>query len=56
LSEWGTQHVALSFAFKGGQYLSYEFPQPISIWITQDATPSNVNALLMFISQWTYPQ
>jgi len=44
LSEWAKQHVTLSFAYKGGQYLSYKSLQPITTWIDQDATPSNVNA------------
>jgi len=41
--------VAFSFAYEGGQYLSYEYLQAITTQITQDARPEIVDAPLMLI-------
>ena len=48
-SQWGRENVALSFAYKGGQYLIYEFLQPIGTQITRDASPLIIDAPLTLI-------
>jgi len=50
-SRWGRYHVGSSFAFQGGQYLSYDYPQPIATQIIQDARPKIVDAPLTLISR-----
>jgi len=50
-SRWGRECVAFSFANKGGQYVFYEYLQPIATQITQDARPEIVDAPLMLISR-----
>jgi len=48
-SEWGRECVALSFAYKGGEYRIFEWPHPIAPQITQDAWPNIVDAMLTLI-------
>jgi len=43
--------VALCFAYKAGQYLSYDYLQPMGTQITQDARPKIIDAALMLISR-----
>ena len=50
-SRWGKECVAFSFAIEGGQYLSYDYLQPIATQITQDARPKIVDAPLTLISR-----
>jgi len=50
-SRWGSERVAFAFAYKGGQYLSYDSLQPMPALITQDARPKIVDALLTLISR-----
>jgi len=50
-SRWGRECVTSSFAFKEGQYLSYDYLQPIATQITQDARPKIVDPVLMLISR-----
>jgi len=52
--EWGREHVVFSFAYKGGQYLIYEWPQPIATQITQDARPKFIDSPLTLILPWVY--
>jgi len=47
----GRERVASVFAYKRGQYLSYDYLQRIPTLITQDARPRIVDALLMLISK-----
>jgi len=47
----GREHVASSFAYNGGQYLSYNYLQPIATQMTQDAKPKIVDAPLTLISR-----
>jgi len=48
-SEWGREPVALSSAWKASQYHIYEWRQPITTQITNDARPKLVDAPLMLI-------
>jgi len=48
-SQWGWEHVAFSFAYKGDQYLLYECLQPIATQIAQDARPKIIDAQLTLI-------
>ena len=50
-SRWCTERVASPFAYKGGQYLSYDSLQPMPALMTQDARPKIVDALLTLISR-----
>jgi len=49
-SWWGREHFTLSFAYKGSQYLVYDYLQPITPQITQDTCPWIVDAPLTLIS------
>jgi len=46
--------VALLFAYKGSQYRIYEWPQPIAMLITTDATPKIIDAPLKLLLLWEY--
>jgi len=50
-SRQGREPVASSFAFKGGQYLSYAYLQPIATQITQDAMAKILDAPLTLFSR-----
>jgi len=50
-SRWGRERVASSFSFKGGQYLSYDYLQPVTTWTTQDARPNIIAAPFTLISR-----
>jgi len=54
--EWGREHVAHPFAFKGGHSIISEWPQPIATQIMQDAKPKIVATLLTFILPGAYLQ
>jgi len=43
-SRWGRDHVASAFAYKGSQFLRYDYLQPMPAQITQDARPKIVDA------------
>jgi len=55
-SEWGREHVAFSIAYKGGQYLIYEWLQPVANKITQHAGPKTIDAPLTLILPRLYLQ
>jgi len=46
---WDRVHVVFSFSYKGGQYFVYNCLQPVALPITQDTTPTIVDAPLMLI-------
>jgi len=48
-SRWGREHVASAFAYKVGQYLSYDYLQTMPALITKDARPKIVDALSTLI-------
>jgi len=50
-SRCSRERVASAFAYKGGQYLSYDYLQPMPALVTQDARPKIVDALLTLISR-----
>jgi len=50
-SRWGSERVSSSLAFKGGQFLGYDYLQPIATQITQHATLKIIDAMLTFISR-----
>jgi len=50
-SWWGRGRVASAFAYKGGQFLSYDYLQPMPALITQDGWPEIIDALLRLISR-----
>ena len=56
LSEWGRECVAPTFAYAAIQYLIYEWLQPIATQITHDARPKIIDAALILIMPWAYPQ
>ena len=45
-SRWGRERVTSAFSNEGGQYLSYDYLQPMATLITQDARPKIVDAPL----------
>jgi len=49
-SRWGRECDASAFAYEGGQYLSYDYLQPMPTLITQDARPKIIDAPLTLIS------
>ena len=54
-SELGSQCVALCFAYEVSQYRIYEWRQPMTMQITNDARTKIVDALLMLILPFVYP-
>jgi len=50
-SWWGRERVASSSAYKGRQYLSNDFLQPIATQITHDARPKIIDTPLTLISR-----
>jgi len=50
-SRWVRECVVSSFVFKGGQYLSYDYLEPIATQITHDVRPQIVDAPLKLISR-----
>jgi len=48
---WGTERVVSVCAYNGGQYLGYDYLQPMPALITQDARPKIINAPLTLISR-----
>jgi len=48
-SEWGSERVALSFAYKASQYRMYEWLWPIATHITNGARPQIVDTPLLLI-------
>jgi len=43
-SEWGREHVTMFLAYKGSQYLVYDYLQPVAPQITQDTLPTIIDA------------
>jgi hypothetical protein len=35
-SSWGREHFTFPFAYKGSQYMFYDYVQPVTPLITQD--------------------
>jgi len=50
------EREACPFAYEASQYCIYEWSQPITTQITNDARPKIVDTLLMLILPWAYPQ
>jgi len=55
-SGWGREDIAVCFASKGGLNFFCDWLQPIGGVISQDAWPKIVDAPLMLILPWLYPQ
>jgi len=55
-SWWGREGIAICFAYKGRLKYVYDSVQPIRGVISQDAWPKIVDAPLMLILPWLYPQ
>ena len=50
-SRWGRERVAFTFAYKGGQYLNYDYLQPMPALRIQDGRPKIVDTPLTLISR-----
>ena len=53
---WGRERVASSFAYRGGEFLTYDNLQPLATQIDHDARPKIVDAPWMLTSrmgQWS---
>jgi len=46
---WGREHVTVCFSYNGGQYLIYDWLEPITSQNTTDARPKIIHAPLMLI-------
>jgi hypothetical protein len=48
-SRWGREQNTSDFDMEGSQYVVYEWLQPITTYVTQDAHPKIIDALLIVI-------
>jgi len=55
-SWWGREGIAICVAYKGGQELLCDWLQPSGGVISKNVWPKIVNAPLMLILPWLYPQ